>query len=149
MVQEIITWAQVEHICLDVSPKLKKPDAIIAIGRGGFVPAAILSNRLDVRMVVNYGTQSYFDKEQASIRVTQRPDLSFLTEYKDRNILIVDDISDKGHTLKHIVNYFKQYGFNNLETFTLFSKTGTAYIPNWYSKEYAKDVWLVFPWESK
>ena len=149
MVQEIITWAQVEHICLDVSSKLKKPDAIVAIGRGGFVPATILSNRLDIRIVVNFGTQSYFDKEQASIRVTQRPDLSFLTEYKDKNILIVDDISDKGHTLKHIVNYFKQYGFNNLETFTLFTKTGTAYIPNKYSKEYDKDVWLVFPWENK
>lgn len=149
MVQEIITWTQVEHICLDVSLKLKKPDAIIAIGRGGFVPATILSNCLDVRTVVNYGTQSYFDKEQASIRVTQRPDLSFLTEYKDKNILIVDDISDRGHTLKHIVNYFKQYSFNNLETFTLFTKVGTAYVPDWYSKQYDKDVWLVFPWENK
>jgi len=54
--------------------------------------------------------------------------------------LIVDDISDSGETLGHI-------GKLATCTATIHMVAGTAFIPDIWVEERAKDVWIVYPWE--
>lgn len=147
MPQEYITWDEFHKECNSVGTYINKPDIIIAIGRGGFVPATLLSHKLKVKEVYNIGLQSYENNESNEIKVIQDLDISNLDSSK--SILIVDDISDKGNTLKYVVERFKQHGFKNIQTFTLYIKTGTKFIPDLYAKEFDPHTWIVFPWESK
>lgn len=147
MPQEFISWKDFEKDCLSLGTYVKKPDIIIAIGRGGWVPAAILSHKFKTNTVYNFGLKSYEDKKADSIQIIQDIDLNKFD--KSKNILIVDDISDKGLTLKYVYNYFKNNGFEHIETLTLYTKSGTGFIPDLYSKEFDKGTWVVFPWESK
>jgi hypoxanthine phosphoribosyltransferase len=147
MPQEYITWEEFYKECNSAGTYINKPDIIIAIGRGGFVPATLLSHKLNIKDVYNIGLQSYDGQKSNEIKVIQ--DLDFNSFDTTESILIVDDISDKGNTLKYVVERFKQSGFKNIQTFTLYIKTGTKFIPDIYAKEFDQHTWVVFPWESK
>jgi len=147
MPQEYITWNDFDKECNSVGTYINKPDIIIAIGRGGFIPAIVLSHKLNVKDVYNLGLQSYEEKTAGSIQVLQDIDLNQIDISK--SILVVDDISDKGNTLKYTVERLKQHGFKNIQTFTLYIKTGTKFIPDLYAREYDPHTWIVFPWEKR
>ena len=59
-----------------------------------------------------------------------------------KNILIVDDISDSGHTLKH----YKKQGYT---TATLDVRNTTVTKPDYYCNWLETTDWIVYPWEKK
>ena len=76
-------------------------DALVAITRGGLVPAAIVARELDVRVIETVSIVSYHDyKSQGGLRVlkTIAPDIARLGE--GARTLIVDDLVDTGATAK-------------------------------------------------
>ena len=76
-------------------------DAIVAITRGGLVPAAIVARELEVRVIETVCIASYHDyKTQGGLKVlkTIAPDVSKLND--GAKILIVDDLVDTGATAK-------------------------------------------------
>ena len=59
------------------------------------------------------------------------------------NILIVDDISDTGRTLK-------QFKFEeNIYTATLHWKQSSEYQPDYFWEIAYENEWIVYPWENK
>ena len=76
-------------------------NAIVAITRGGLVPAAIVARELEVRVIETVSIASYHDyKTQGGLKVlkTIAPDVSNLDD--GAKILIVDDLVDTGATAK-------------------------------------------------
>ena len=76
-------------------------NAIVAITRGGLVPAAIVARELEVRVIETVSIASYHDyKTQGGLKVlkTIAPDVSKLND--GAKILIVDDLVDTGATAK-------------------------------------------------
>jgi len=74
-------------------------DAIVAITRGGLVPAAVVARELDVRMIETVCVASYHDyKTQGGLQVlkTIAPNVAKLDE--GARVLIVDDLVDTGTT---------------------------------------------------
>jgi xanthine phosphoribosyltransferase len=125
------------------------PDVIVTIGRGGLIPGTLLAYKLNVKTVVNYTLQSYSDKSNTStgsFTEIQKLDDSFINEYKDSRILIVDDLSDKGNTLIYIKEQLTE--IKDLQFATLYIKQGTKLIPDYFVADYSDDIWLVFPWEA-
>lgn len=92
-------------------------NGIRGIPRGGLVPAVILSHRLDKPLLNN----------------------SSLT---DKTVLVVDDISDSGNTLK----YYTLYG---CPIVTLHTKMSSIVIPTFYGGIVADDEYIYYPWENK
>ena len=125
------------------------PDVVVTVGRGGLIPGALLAYKLNVKTVVNYSLQSYNDESNSStgefIEI-QKLDNSFIEQYKDRRVLIVDDLSDKGSTLIYIKDQLSE--IKDLQFATLFIKQGTKLIPDYFVTDYSDDTWLVFPWEA-
>ena len=124
-------------------------DYLIALSRGGLVPARIMAESIKPKHFLTLGLKLY-DNHTAGDEVQITQDLGDIVNEFDRHdkILIVDDISDKGTTLQYAYAYvYKKSGGAHLYTACPYIKTGTSRVPNSYCKEFPDDEWIVFPFE--
>jgi|694.fasta_scaffold00081_126 xanthine phosphoribosyltransferase len=148
-----ISWTSIHHGVEKLVELIKSddkiPEAVIAVGRGGLIPGTLIAYKLGIDDVVNYTVQSYDDelrKSTGEFRELQKPANKFIEKYKDRYVLVVDDLSDRGHTLRHIKKELHE--MIDLRFATLFIKTGAKFKPDYHVHEYPDDTWLTFPWEA-
>lgn len=143
-----LSWSQVEEDINELASKIDTCNAIVAIGRGGLVPGTILSYILDCELV-NFGIKSYNkDNLVEDSVVTQIPGLKFNHEYREKSVIVFDDLSDKGSTLNQAKDYFDLCQFENVKFATLYIKSSTKFVPNYYIKKFDDNLWLDFPWET-
>lgn len=163
----------VERITMQMHRECWKPDYIVGLTRGGLIPAVYLSHYLDVPMYTlsvslrdnneNGPESNLWMAEDAYGYGGQFEDTPVFDEYKQKKILIVDDINDSGATLNWIVDDWQSSCLpnctrwesiwnNNVRFATLVDNTASKFK---YSIDYAgkeinkveNDVWIVFPWE--
>jgi uncharacterized protein len=148
-----VTWDEITKYCVKsvdlINDWFPKPTVIVAVARGGLVPATIISNILDVGKIFCCGYKRYTkDDKEGETDIYQ-----LLTHPFDKtdNVLIVDDICDKGHTLKFILSDIKLANPlippNHIHTCTLFYKDNDLFKPNIYATKTETSNWIVFPWE--
>jgi len=142
-----LTWEQIELDCKALANRIGPCDVIVAIGRGGLAPGVIISHVLNVP-IFNFGIKSYKNKTADTPLVTQIPGLRFNFDYRNKRVIIFDDLSDKGSTLFFVKEYFELNEFINFKFATLYIKTSTKFVPNFYVKEFDDNIWLDFPWEA-
>ena len=126
------------------------PDVVITIGRGGLIPGALLTYKFNVKTVHNFSVQTYNDNDVKThaIICTQEPGRSLEIKHRDSKVLVVDDISDSGHTLEYIKNELStNYGLNNIKFATLYTKKSTSFTPDYFVTEFPDESWVAFPWE--
>jgi len=145
-----IDWNQIyrdiDNLSMLVALK-KKPDAIVAIGRGGLIPATILSYNLNIKVIQNFQIESYEGETNTGVhKLWQSPEFHFVEAFSGKNILVVDDLADSGNTLRLVKRFF-EYKNINLLFATLYTKKGTAFTPDVSLREYSTEEWIVFPWE--
>ncbi len=149
MVNKIyITFTEITHRCKQLAEEIMKsdgrPDMILAVARGGLVPAGMLAQLLDVRDIRTICLASYSDDgQQEEIKPIFCSDIPV-----DKNVLVVDDLIDSGGTLAYLKEKFKAY--NTVKFATFYSKT--ANLNKLSLLDYATelknpDEWIVFPWE--
>lgn len=117
-------------------------DAIVGIARGGLTLAHSVAEGLDIRNVQTIRTELYDS-------TCKRDELSIFGDCafnKIKKVLVLDDISDSGDTLKAVMNHFENE-FKDIEfiSATLFYKKTSIYKPNFWINE-AKE-WIDFFWE--
>jgi len=142
-----LTWEQIVSDCKDLANFIGPCDAITAIGRGGLIPSTIISYILDVP-VANFTIKSYDNFTAKELKFGQIPGLKFNSDFREKRVIIIDDLSDKGKTLLAAKDYFESCEFINFKFATLYIKKSTQLIPNFYIKEFDDNIWLDFPWES-
>ena len=120
----------------------ERPDAIIAVARGGLTPAHFISLALDIREVYAINAVSYDDQKRSEV-IT----VSNIPEIKNaRNVLIVDEIIDSGRTMSKIYTILNdKYGEINFKVATIFYKKSAEFTPDYYAKETGE--WVDFFWE--
>lgn len=139
------TYKQIENLLLKIIKDIKKDkiDLIIAISRGGLIPAAYLAYALDVKNVIAISVSSYKNKKQTKLKMINAPNKKDLL---NKNILVIDDICDSGNTLVFIEDYLKKNKAKNIKTATIFlNKKKSKYVPDYYGEE--TTIWIVFPWD--
>ena len=122
--------------------KINKPDAIVAIARGGLTLAHHLSEMLDIREVFIINVISYDKtKKKKNTDIFNIPNLNGF-----KNILIVDDISDSGDTFIKVLNLLKEkYPNLNFKTLSIFYKPTSKFKPDLYFHQTTE--WVKFFWE--
>ena len=128
-------------LALQVLKLEKMPGRIIGLSRGGLIPSVILSHALNIPMTpVAYSSihgKGEYRKNENHLPLTE-----------ERSLLVVDDISDSGHTLHEVVDYYKYLGFITLSV-ALYYKKGSVHEPTFYWQEIPADApWVMFPWET-
>jgi uncharacterized protein len=146
---EVPTWNQVYEMLLCQAQKIKaqnyKPDLIVAIARGGVVPACILSDLLETPNLSFIQIEFYTNINQTLQEPTLKQTLN--TNVTGKKTLIIDDIADTGKSLKLAKTHLQQQEAIEIKTATLYQKNQSITIPDFYEKQTTN--WVVFPWDTK
>ncbi|MCS7098585.1 MAG: phosphoribosyltransferase [Candidatus Methanomethyliaceae archaeon] len=145
-----VTWEDVEKWTREVSEKILnsewRPDVIIAISRGGFVPARLICDLLVVGelvslQVTHWPSAAQIAKE-AGIKYALHCDLS------NKKALIVDDIADTGDSIiiakDHVWSNCRPRELK-VATLQWISKTSKIK-PDYYAEEVKEWIWYQYPW---
>ncbi len=143
-----VSWDQIHRDSRALAWRLdgKGPEdgswrAIVAITRGGLVPAMIVSRELNVRIVDTISVKSYNHQEQTRPQVTKAPQADLMGR-DGEGILIVDDLVDSGKTLEEVRKHYPKAHFA-----TVYAKPSGRPMVDTYITEVSQDTWIFFPWD--
>ena len=127
-------------------------NGIVAITRGGLVPAAIVARELDVRLIdtvciASYGLEAkdraatdkdgLADRDQSGVTLLKRPDIGDGTGW-----LIVDDLVDTGKTARAVRDLLPKAHFASV-----YAKPAGRPLVDTFITEVSQDTWILFPWD--
>ena len=116
---------------------------IVAISRGGLVPATIIARALNIRVVETVSVVAYDQFEQGEEalgepKVTKLPDFAGDGE----GFLIIDDLVDTGTTARVVRALLPKAYFA-----CVYAKPAGRSLADDVLKEVSQDTWIVLPWE--
>lgn len=145
---ELVSWSQTERLCQRLAGSIResgyRPDLIIAIGRGGYVPARLLCDYLNIMRLTSIKIEHYMAgadrQKEAVIRYPLKADIRGL------RVLLVDDVNDTGATLIVAEQHLQTFQPAEVRTAVLHHKAVTVFAVNYYARKIIKWRWLIYPW---
>lgn len=142
-----VSWDQIHRDSRALAWRLdgRGPDggnwkAVVAITRGGMIPAMIVSRELDIRVVDTISVKSYSHQSQGDARVTKSPQAELMGD--GTGILVIDDLVDTGRTLELVRRLYPKAHFA-----TVYAKPSGRPMVDSYITEVSQDTWIFFPWD--
>lgn len=140
-----VSWNEYHTSARELAQKLLSDNVhveeIVAISRGGLTLGHLLTDLLRVPMST-FTIQSYTDiQKQGEVRITK----PLTVPLDGKQILLVDDVADRGTTLVRALEYLKMFTPKKIYTLTLFYKPHSVYKPDYFSK--TTSAWILFPYE--
>lgn len=122
--------ARVEALARDISTHFADTDKLVVVGllRGSFVFIADLVREIDLPVEVDFlEASSYGDDTTSSREVRILKDLRGKIEGRD--VLVVEDIVDTGHTLTHVLHILRGRAPRRLAVCALLDKPARREVP--------------------
>ena len=149
-----LSWAEVEkgarNILTEIDKKNINIDTIIPILRGGSPLGTLLSNNMDADCSFIHIRRSESDEINAFLGKPMLKGITNDEKINGKDILIVDDLLDKGETMKFAIETLKKYNPKSIHIAVLFNfakmEDEENYIVGLTLKE---KKWIIFPWEKK
>lgn len=145
---ELISWATVTSLSQRLATLVRnsgfRPDIVIAIARGGYVPARLLCDYLHLTdlssfRIVHY-TAGAEKKKKAKLVDPLCRDLD------GKKVLLIDDISDTGDTLTLARKHLKEHNAGPVRIAVLQHKKTSTIVPDFYAHLIVKWRWIIYPW---
>lgn len=145
---ELVSWAAARDLSRRLAGKIAeaglRPDIIVAVARGGYVPARMLCDYLDIKdlssiQIVHY-TAGAEKKRQA--RLVESP----ARDMEGMHVLLVDDVNDTGDTLELARSHFAEAGVRSFRIAVLDHKSGSSLMPDFYARKVINWRWIIYPW---
>jgi hypoxanthine phosphoribosyltransferase len=109
--RDVVTWEELDRLVARLAERLSSErfDVMLAITRGGLVPAGMLAYRLRIRNILVAAVAFYDDQGQPGPRPTflQFPADPLL---RGQRVLIVDEVWDSGTTINAVTERVLQAG---------------------------------------
>ncbi|MCK5480115.1 MAG: phosphoribosyltransferase [Gammaproteobacteria bacterium] len=145
---ELISWSETERLCQRLAGLIResgyRPDLVIAIGRGGYVPARLLCDYLNIMGLTSIKIEHYLSganrQEEAVIRYPLKADI------RDLRVLLVDDVNDTGDTLEVAMQHLQAFQPGEIRTAVMHHKAVTHFKVDYYARKIIKWRWLIYPW---
>lgn len=137
-----VSWDQLHRDARALAWRLDGTEwrAVVAVTRGGLVPAMIVARELDIRTIDTISIKSYRKQSQGGLEVLKRPDAELMRD--GDGILVVDDLVDSGRTLELIREMYPKAHFA-----TVYAKPKGKPMVQSYVTEVSQDTWIFFPWD--
>jgi xanthine phosphoribosyltransferase len=142
----VISWAELHRDARYLSEVLHQMgtwQGIIAITRGGLVPAALVARELEIRLVDTVCVSSYgadggggAEQQQGAITVLKS------VAGDGAGFLLIDDLVDTGKTAQVVRQMLPKAHFA-----TLYAKPAGRPIVDTCVKEFKQNKWIYFPWD--
>jgi xanthine phosphoribosyltransferase len=136
-----ISWQQLHRDSRALAWRLVEMhpwEGIVAITRGGLVPASIIARELEIRLVDTVCISSYDFQQQGDINVLKSPDL------KGDDLLLIDDLVDTGQTARIVRDLLPSAHFA-----TVYAKPAGRPLVDTFITEVSQDTWILFPWDTE
>lgn len=143
----VMDWDLFYRLAKKVADKINKsgyqPDVIVGLARGGWVLARVLCDFVGVKDLVSLKVEHW--------GVTATPDgkakikNEIHTDLKGKNVLVVDDLTDTGESMRVAVDYIKSLGPAEIRTASLQHLTCAKFKSDYVGEERSW-VWVIFPW---
>ena len=116
--------------------------AVVAITRGGLVPAAIVARELGIRVIESVCVASYEYDKQGEISVLKPVSPDIIGADNGTGVLIVDDLVDTGATAKLVREMMPKAHFA-----TVYAKPQGRPLVDTFVTEVSQDTWIYLPWD--
>jgi xanthine phosphoribosyltransferase len=147
-----VSWDQLHRDSRALAWRLmdKRPYVgIVAITRGGLIPAAIIARELDVRLVESVSVLTYaagsggtlIEEERGSAPVVIKPPVA---AGDGTGYLIVDDLVDTGATARVVRGLLPRAHFA-----AVYAKPAGRDTVDTFITEVSQDTWILFPWDTE
>ena len=113
-------------------------DGVVAITRGGMVPAAVVARELEIRTIDTVCIASYDDKSQGDLRVLKG------VPGDGTGMVVVDDLVDTGKTYRKVRELLPKAHFA-----TVYAKPAGRPLVDSFVTEVSQDTWILFPWDAE
>lgn len=135
----IVSWAELHRDARALAWRLLELGpwkGVIAITRGGLVPAAIVARELDVRLVDTICVTTYDEQQKGESAILK----GFNGDSK--GYLLIDDLVDTGTTAKIVKDQVPDAHFA-----TVYAKPAGRPLVDTFITEVSQDTWIRFPWD--
>lgn len=113
---------------------------IVAITRGGLIPAAVVARELDCRMIETVSIVTYDEEMKGEPRVIKAP----AAAGDGSGWLVVDDLVDTGTTARVVRGLLPRAHFA-----TVYAKPAGKPLVETFITEVSQDTWILFPWDTE
>jgi xanthine phosphoribosyltransferase len=140
-----VTWDQLHRDARALAWRLVEKGpfrGIVAVTRGGLIPAAIVARELEVRLIESVSVISYpgGSGELRGPPIVTKPPAA---AGDGRGFLIVDDLVDTGATARTVRNLLPHAHFA-----CIYAKPAARGEVDSFITEVSQDTWIYFPWDT-
>lgn len=138
-----VTWDQLHRDARALAWRLMSNGpyrGIVAITRGGLIPAAIVARELEVRLIESVCVVTYHEEAKGEPEVLKPPPAAGDGE----GFLIIDDLVDTGTTARIVRALLPKAHFA-----TVYAKPAGKPVVDTFITEVSQDTWILFPWDTE
>ncbi len=138
-----VSWEQLHRDARALAWRLLEGgpwQGIVAITRGGLVPASIIARELDIHHIDTACVVSYDWKDQGRANILKDCTLAG----DGTGWLVIDDLVDTGGTLKLLREKLPGAHFA-----TVYAKPQGRPAVDTFVTEVSQDTWILFPWDAE
>jgi xanthine phosphoribosyltransferase len=115
---------------------------VVAVTRGGLVPAAIVARELDLRLVDTFCVTSYRNETVQGAATILKGVSPMLADHDGEGVLVIDDLVDTGATMKLV-----RAALPKAHVATVYAKPQGRPLVDTFITEVSQDTWIYFPWD--
>ncbi|HEY8160843.1 MAG: xanthine phosphoribosyltransferase [Methylocystis sp.] len=117
--------------------------AIVAVTRGGLVPAGIIARELGIRVIETVCIASYHEETERDTLEVLKPLTDTIRARPSEEVLIIDDLVDTGATARVVREMLPKAHFA-----TVYAKPQGLPMVDTFVTEVSQDTWIYFPWDT-
>ena len=147
--REVLTWDLFGTASRELATRITadgyRPDLVLAIARGGLLPAGALGYALDIKNLATINFEFYTGVDERLAVPVMLPPVPEVVDLAGARVLIVDDVADTGRTLE-VVYDFCAASVSEARTAVLYEKPHSVVKCEYVWRR--TDRWINFPWST-
>jgi xanthine phosphoribosyltransferase len=136
-----VSWTDIHIAAKALAEKLRTAGpfkGIVAVTRGGLMPACQVAYELDIKIIETISISSYENQAQAALKIVKLP----VDAGDGENWLVIDELSDTGNTFREIRKILPKAHYA-----CLYAKPDGVDAVDTYVSDVAQDSWIYLPWD--
>jgi xanthine phosphoribosyltransferase len=136
-----VSWDQIHRDSKALAWRLLDEGAfngIVAITRGGMIPACIIARELNIRLIETFCISSYDNQDQRQADILKGLD----TIGNGEGWLVIDDLVDTGGTFNLVREHLPHAHYA-----CVYAKPKGVPTADSFITEVSQDTWVYFPWD--
>jgi hypothetical protein len=140
------SWSELADIVFSIAQQIQSEKMefkrIVSLAKGGWPTARMLADFLHIRDGSSIGAKLYTGIDS---RVEEPEVYQDLDSVEGEDLLLFDDVSDTGQTLKFVYDHLIKRGAASVTTATVYYKPHSVFKPHFFGQ--TTESWIVFPYE--